>query len=1473
MDEPKRVKPHIIMQIQAIRDMHLTATFKIELAPLLKGVAMFLIMLVFMFLHIQSVAQSCTGTLGGNSSPCVGTSSTYFIYNGASGCNVAFVSGGTAIGNTITWNSSGNRTIDFQCSCGIVSKSVTVYASGVNAGTTSLNKNPICTNEPGVTASVSGTSSIVRWERKLNGESTWTSIAHTTSTLPSNFISSTTEGDYRAYFQNVICGGNGYSTPVHLTISSLQTFLIAASTYTICSTSSATTLHLRNYAGITDTESGVVYSLYRDNVLYQGTGLPQPGGPGRVEWVNINQGGSYSVKATKNGNCETPMISSVYIESISPPNTGLAVSAQSGTICSGTSTVIQVANSEVDVNYQLRNNSNNSPIGSAVPGTGATINLPTGSLTTNSTFNVLALHSPCSAQLTSVATVTVAANGVNTGTTSLSKSSICPNEPNITATVSGTSQIVRWERKLTEEFSWTNLPHTTSTLPSSYINTTVEGDYRAYFVNPICGSYGYSTTTRLTIVPLQTFLIAASTYTLCSSTNTTTLHLRTYSGSTITESGVIYTLYKDNALYQGTGLPQVGGPGRVEWVNIDQGGSYSVKATKNGNCETPMISSVYIQSISAPVISNPITSTCSASTPYQFSITTLPNVTYTWTAIGSAGNPGTISSTGLMTWNSGYDGNATISVSPVNCPALKHEITVQVSLSPPTPVAINQTYCNWEFVQIKPILDGNTAGFNFYTGQDAFITTGFELQVGRKLNPGTYNYKLEALSAANCVSPAKSSIVLTITDDCESKLNWIETSSFDNNSQVVGQSKSYFDYAGRSLQSQSKHFSTGRIFTSGVVKDQYDRVIATSLAAPTAYGNFKYDIRFMLDATGNDIVNAADLDAPQAFDESSMGRLGWYYSVANTLEDYLPKSKYPYTRTKYYEDGSGEVMMTARPGEHHILGSNHESLSGTFAVLNELDDYLLIRNTHVLPAQTSYTTLKQGGFQRVIRDENGNYAISISDKSGKTLMTARPGNWVTISNVVTLKRGDPLFMDRLYFYLLKPGIVTLTPSGTPPAYSATNIISDQPFTIPPANSNWPAGFYRIDITSGTLGVAFSNSYEDIAYTFYDDASRMVSSISPNGYKQLKLNSPAVSYANIDKTMYTYNHRGWLLSMTEPDAGRTEYVYRSDGKIRFSQNALQRTQNRFSYTHYDELIRPVESGEYIGTSVAFKSVAMNSLIEVPANAITWNINDTKDWIRTHYDQPVSAGILPTGYNQTFLIGAVSWTESKSTSTYYSYDEFGRATWMWQKPKPITIPGGSNLSIGKSFLSTYQYNFLGNVLSVGNFTVDGSGSVSSTGKFYHHYEYDADQRLFKAYTSLDGLKRKLRASYTYYTHGPLKRVELGDQLQGIDFVYNIHGWLVSINHPEQTSDPGGDGVINSANSNFKKDAFGMILDYYESSMSGLFQIVANDQKMNPTRFHKLPLLAINAEKPIEINNQYTELMGSLAQMKAEYNLKSN
>jgi hypothetical protein len=107
--------------------------------------------------------------------------------------------------------------------------------------------------------------------------------------------------------------------------------------------------------------------------------------------------------------------------------------------------------------------------------------------------------------------------------------------------------------------------------------------------------------------------------------------------------------------------------------------------------------------------------------------------------------------------------------------------------------------------------------------------------------------------------------------------------------------------------------------------------------------------------------------------------------------------------------------------------------------------------------------------------------------------------------------------------------------------------------------------------------------------------------------------------------------------------------------------------------------------------------------------------------------------------------------------------------------------------------------------------------SADAFYHQYSYDAENRITNVRTSTDSIEWQNDASYTYYRHGPLARVQLGDlQLQGVDYAYTVQGWLKSINPswitPTGSADQfDSDGVSSPAL--FERDAYKLNLNYFD------------------------------------------------------------
>ncbi|MBO9620565.1 MAG: RHS repeat-associated core domain-containing protein [Niabella sp.] len=730
---------------------------------------------------------------------------------------------------------------------------------------------------------------------------------------------------------------------------------------------------------------------------------------------------------------------------------------------------------------------------------------------------------------------------------------------------------------------------------------------------------------------------------------------------------------------------------------------------------------------------------------------------------------------------------------------------------------------------------------------------------------------------------------------------WIVTKALKANGAVKAISKQYFDKIGKATQGQSRNMTTGQILASEPVNDAYGRPAVSPLSAPVGSTNFGYKENFITDATGKkyDYTNfdEAKTDNPDPLGAQS-GTLGWYYSSNNNIEERVPVTSYPYSRSDFYKDGTGNVKRSTGVGEAYKMGTGRDVSSYITPVQNELDHYLQIRNKYFTETELGAMPASLAGqaFQSIAKDVNGKEIITITDKDGKTLVSAVPGNELSVNNSVQVwgqdlkyaldftvnfqgeangitffnnnggvtdghifiykknsssglyqlsydgssnqssllaspgeyrLEADSLFVvtryespvedfyatlnknlksKAYYFKTFSSSTVTVTGAG----YILYDMATEQPITGFTGSATLPKGYYKL-VNNGTdlLTLTYTNSYSDISYTFYNQLGQAVAAIDPEGVSKLiqdpnayttKTNIPFISTNE-------YNLRGQLVAATSADGARAEFIYRRDGKLRFSQNAKQKTRGWFSYTNYDRWGRAIESGEYhpaASGDVDFAGLNTNRAIQEDVSAAGGLTLGTKaDWTRTRYDaEDNSHG--QAGYTQTFVRGGVSTTEGPASKTWHSYDEQGRSVWT------IKVIKGMDGGADKYFTEDYFYDSEGKVVK----SVFQKNTAAET--FVQYYEYDADERLSKAYTNTtdDAGTKILQAKYDYFLHGPVKRLEIGGNLQGIDYTYTLDGKLKAINHSRKELDPGQDGVSGATHANFLPDAFGEVLEYYDN-----------------------------------------------------------
>ena len=149
-------------------------------------------------------------------------------------------------------------------------------------------------------------------------------------------------------------------------------------------------------------------------------------------------------------------------------------------VCYNTAADVTVS-SQADFNYQLRTGTSN--IGSPLAGTGGNINLPTGMLTVNSTFNILVYNNSCTDQLNATPTITV--DAPSSGGSVTGGELICKGSESGLLTLTGkTGSVTGWQSSENDGVSWTDIVSADTTYTSGELTSTTW--FRAVVQNGVC---------------------------------------------------------------------------------------------------------------------------------------------------------------------------------------------------------------------------------------------------------------------------------------------------------------------------------------------------------------------------------------------------------------------------------------------------------------------------------------------------------------------------------------------------------------------------------------------------------------------------------------------------------------------------------------------------------------------------------------------------------------------------------------------------------------------------------------------------------------------------------------------------------------------------------------------------------------------------------------------------------------------------
>jgi RHS repeat-associated protein len=394
---------------------------------------------------------------------------------------------------------------------------------------------------------------------------------------------------------------------------------------------------------------------------------------------------------------------------------------------------------------------------------------------------------------------------------------------------------------------------------------------------------------------------------------------------------------------------------------------------------------------------------------------------------------------------------------------------------------------------------------------------------------------------------------------------------------------------------------------------------------------------------------------------------------------------------------------------------------------------------------------------------------------------------------------------------------------------------------------------------------YRSQYPDKEYQYtlyyYDQAGNLTKTVSPEGVKRLgddleleekdalndQINqdretgtTTTVLPSHDLKTEYRYNSLNQLVWQKTPDGGETQFVYDALGRIIASQNAKQAalTKGFMSYTEYDELGRIVEAGEieynknfnvggiyFISDDglLIFSQNGFAGVINEPVNSFESYIKKQEITISV-YDKMLAgkSGLFEDyGNNDRNRVTAILYLQNENNiatdvepyfdnAIFYDYDIHGNVKEMITEINNRQLEKW-NQHIKKVF---YEYDLIsGNVNQV-------TFQRNKPDQFIHRYEYDADNRIVNTQTSSDGEIWETDAKYEYYEHGPLARTLIGDKdVQAMDYVYTLQGWLKGVNGENLDYESGVDPSVNTV----ARDAYAFALSYFDNDYSARFNTI--------------------------------------------------
>lgn len=336
------------------------------------------------------------------------------------------------------------------------------------------------------------------------------------------------------------------------------------------------------------------------------------------------------------------------------------------------------------------------------------------------------------------------------------------------------------------------------------------------------------------------------------------------------------------------------------------------------------------------------------------------------------------------------------------------------------------------------------------------------------------------------------------------------------------------------------------------------------------------------------------------------------------------------------------------------------------------------------------------------------------------------------------------------------------------------------------------------------------------YYVYNEYNQLAFVLSPKAVKQISDNNNLITDDILNELCYQYRYDGRdrLVEKRLPGKEWELMVYDKQDRVVLTQDAILRTANNsfgskgWLFTKYDEFGRVALTGFYPDSNS--RSFVQDQMNTIAANSLNNEIRTTEpvvvSGISIYYRNLAfpSSGVvlLSVNYYDTYppeapavpvmVLGQHTMKQTLGSSEDASTMGILTAAYVkniednnWTKTYSYYD------STGRA-IATKSTNHLGGYTNTET-ELDFAG-VPKLSKTYHKrlstdtekvitetFEYDSQNRLKKHYHQVDNNPQELLAENTYNDLSQLVNKKVGNNLQSIDYTYNIRGWMTKINDP--------------------------------------------------------------------------------------------